>query len=72
VAGNTITYTVKVQGGTTRLENAIQSTGMLEPVKSSGVIDTTSYRLNGQPLGTDIGMRNEINTLEYLYRSQDN
>lgn len=72
VAADRITYAVEFQGDIKRLDNALASSGMLEPVESSGVIDTSSYRRNGSPFGADLRRSNGPGTLEYLYRSQDN
>jgi hypothetical protein len=72
VAGDRITYEVEVQGGVERLDGALVSSGMLESVESTGVIDTSSYRLDGGPFGTELRRPGEPSTLEYLYRSLDN
>jgi hypothetical protein len=70
VAADKITYSVQVQGGAERLNNALLSSGMLEPVDSIGVIDTSLYNLNGRSFELD-PYRPEPSALEYLYRSQD-
>lgn len=70
VAADKITYNVQVQGGVERLNNALLSSDMLEPVHSNGVIDTSLYHLNGRSFEFDL-YRPEPSALEYLYRSQD-
>jgi hypothetical protein len=71
VSADRITYEVEVQGGMERLERALGLSGMLESVESMGVIDTSSYRLNGGPFDTRLQRSNDIATLEYRYRSRD-
>jgi hypothetical protein len=72
VAGDRITYEVEFQGGVERLDSALAASGMLDSVESTGVIDTSSYRLDGGPFGTGLRRPGEPSTLEYLYRSLDN
>jgi hypothetical protein len=72
VVSDRITYEVEVQGGVERLDSALAASGMLDPVESTGVIDTSSYRLDGGPFGTGLRRQGELSTLEYLYRSLDN
>jgi hypothetical protein len=71
VAADEITYDIELQGGLERLDSALMSSGMLEPVASAGVIDANPYRMNRRPFATDPYRVEELRTLEYLYRSQD-
>jgi hypothetical protein len=72
VGGDKITYEVEVQGGIGRLDNALKSSGLLESVASGSAIDTRVYRMNRSRYDSGARGSNGMNTLEYLYRSQDN
>ena len=69
VAGDQITYEIAVQGGAERMSRSLESSGMLERVRSSA-IDASAYRLNRQPPAFDAQPRNESGSLEYLYLPQ--
>lgn len=71
VAADRITYEVEVQGGVSRLNSALVSSGMLDPVQSTAVIDTRSYSFNDGPFETGLRAPKEPTTLEYHYRFQD-
>lgn len=71
VSADKITYEVELQGGIDRLEKALATSGMLEPVGSAGTIDTSSYRFNVDSFERRQPQPYDRSTLEYRYRSQD-
>lgn len=72
VSGDRIVYEVEVQGGSERLENALKSSGLLEPGGFGGVIDTRSFNMNSGPFDTGVDRSNAVSTLEYVFRSRGN
>ena len=72
VSGDRIVYEVEIQGGRERLENALKSSGVLEPGSFGGVIDTRSFNMNSGSFDTGVDRSNGVSTLEYVFRSRGN
>jgi len=69
VAADKISYDVEVQGGVERLNSALLSSGLLEAVELSGVIDANPYRMNRRPFGPEPYRPDEPRTLDFIYRT---
>lgn len=71
VSSDRISYEIEIQGGAERLRGALASSGILVPVESSRYIDASSFRRDDNRADSGMGVRSEMTTMEYLYRSRD-